>query len=51
MLELANLNSQPMVLTLTFLTAGSVSDVLEQNLVSVTFWTNSGMTFQKYLLL
>jgi hypothetical protein len=26
-----------MVLTLTFLTAGSVSDVLEQNLVGVTF--------------
>jgi hypothetical protein len=37
MSKLANLNSQPMVLTLTFLTAGSVSDVLEQNLVGVTF--------------
>ena len=51
MSKLANLNSQPMVLTSTFPTAESASDVLEQNLVDVTFWTNCEMTFQKYLLL
>ena len=51
MSKLANSNLQPMVLTLTFPTAESVYDVLEQNLVGVTYWPIKEITFRKYYLL